>query len=356
MPIKRFTGISTRHLLDLPEELEVHRSRVRIGKVIEFPREPDAAAFERLLPGFSARIETLHGRGLSVRQILEELREYYGVDVTREAMLEVCDSLQQAARQWRQRPLAPRYAFVFVDSISVRVRELGGISDRTVHIALGILPDGGKDIIAFWFTPGTDIKADAEFWSRATAELKNRGVRDVLVAVAEDKANAAEAVQDAFPGAAVLTGPKHLIGRALATVASKDKIAMGRALDKTCAAADGKAAKLVLAAFADETLGQRYPEAVAYWRQHWNDIAAFYALPPAVREVVRTTTAIESLTAKLRRRGVTRRGGFASEEDAIRHLILGLRDAGSGWKVAPGKWTAVRTQLVRQFAGRYLPD
>lgn len=352
MATRRDSEGSARGVLAAPDDIGLPKAagrRARDDKVIDFPRDADPAAkYERLLPGFGARIESLHGRGLTVRQVLDELRVHYGVEISREIVSEVGDTLNRAAQEWRRRRLAPLYAFVFVDAVTVRVRDRGGLGSRDIQVALGVLPDGGKDIIAFRITP----VSSSAFWPQAVEELQARGVKDILVAVVEHPSEAAAALRSAYPACLVLAGFKHMAGRALATVASKDKAAVARLLEKSCSAPDLKSARQDFDALTEESWGRRYPEAFAYWRKHWSRISAFYALPPAVRDIIRTTTAIDSLTAKLRRRAVVRRGHFSSEEDAVRHLVLGLRDAGAAWKVAPGKWPSIRAQLARRFGPR----
>jgi putative transposase len=278
-------------------------------------------------------VSSIGTASLDARRMHDTLKAVYGPDAA--------ESAREPAETWQSRRLESFYAMVFIDSLAVKVRERGLLKNRQIHLALGVLPDGGKDIIAFWITP-----ARAEMlWPSAIDELKRRGVEDVLLAVVEEPAACADAISRAFPHTRIQSSIKHLVGRSLETVPIDDRETVKHNLSAVFGADDRAGAANRLNTFLAGDEVRRHPSVASYWQEHRSDVLRLFQLPAAVRELVRSTTAVDSLLSKLRRRGITKRASFASDDAAVRELIFALQDANASWKVWPNKWIAVRSEL-----------
>ena len=275
--------------------------------------------------------------GQDARLLHEAIKFAYGVSRSRPV------GAGESPTAWRSRALEPSYAMVFIDSMPAKVRERGLLTNRRIHLALGILADGSKDIIGFWIEPE---RFDA-LWPSAIDELKRRGVQDILLAVVEDCASCADALRDGFPRVRVQAGIKNLVRSSLALVPTADRPIVEQALARLFGAEGReKVAREFDSILADDVV-RAHPQLGSYWRTHWSEASRLFDLPPALRDLVRTTSAVDSLIGKLRRRGIAKRASFASDDAAVSELILVLQDAGATWKVSPNKWIAARPQLAR---------
>ena len=240
--------------------------------------------------------------------------------------------------QWRNRRLAANYALLFFDSLVVKVRERGLLCGKRLHLALGILADGTKDIIGFRIDHAPSVQSLAS----AMTQLHTRGVVDLGIAVADDDA-VLIAVRSSFPSARAVRNIKHLVQDSVECLRPAERGPAAACLLRFFVEAHPAVTQADLAALAPL---RNNPIVAAFWRRNWELVAPMVVMPPAVRDVLCTTSAVESVTEKLRRRGITKRNTFASTEAAIRELLFVLQDANVSWKVSPQKWAAVRTELL----------
>jgi putative transposase len=153
------------------------------------------ARYQRRFPDFDARIVSMYARGMSVREIRDHLEELYGIDVSPDLISAVTDAVLKEVAEWKNRPLESCYPLVFFDAIRVKIRDEGFVRNKAVYIALGILPDGNKEILGIWI----EQTEGAKFWLRVMNELKNRGVGDILIAVVDGLKGFPEAISAVFP-------------------------------------------------------------------------------------------------------------------------------------------------------------
>lgn len=326
------------------------------GKVaIDVPRDrlgtfdPQLIAkYQRRFPGFDEKIISMYARGMSVREIQGHLRELYGIEVSPDLVSAVTDAVLDEVAVWQERPLEPLYPLVFFDALRVKVRDEGTVRNKAVHVALGVRPDGTKEVLGLWI----EQTEGAKFWLRVMSELKNRGVEDVLIAVVDGLKGFPEAITAVFPQAQVQTCIVHLIRGSLEFVSWKDRRAVAAALKEVYRATDADAGMRALEAFAAGPWGTKYPAIAMAWRRNWAAVIPFFAFPDDVRRIVYTTNAIEALNAKLRR-AVRTRGHFPTDDAAMKLLFLVLNQASKEWKMPPREWGMARAQFAILFEDRF---
>jgi putative transposase len=306
------------------------------------------AKYQRRFPGFDDKIISMYARGMSVREIQAHLRELYGIDASPDLVSAVTNAVIDEIAEWQNRPLEALYPLVFFDAIRVKIRDEGTVRNKAVYVALGVRPDGSKEILGLWI----EQNEGAKFWLRVMNELKNRGVEDVLIAIVDGLKGFPEAITAVFPEAQVQTCIVHLIRHSLAFVSYKDRKAVAAALKMIYRAKDAEAGLAALDAFAEGQWNKKYPAIAPSWRRAWPEVIPFYAFPDEVRKIIYTTNAIEALNAKLRR-AVRARGHFPTDDSAMKLLFLVLNLASKEWKMPAREWTMAKTQFAILFEGRF---
>jgi putative transposase len=260
----------------------------------------------------------------------------------------VTDAVLEEIAEWQNRPLEALYPLVFFDAIRVKIRDEGTVRNKAVYVALGVHPDGTKDILGLWI----EQNEGAKFWLRVMNELRNRGVEDVLIAIVDGLKGFPEAITAVFPQAQVQTCIVHLIRHSLAFVSYKDRKAVAAALKVIYRAKDAEAGHAALDDFAEGQWNKKYPAIAPAWRRAWTEVIPFYAFPDEVRKIIYTTNAIESLNAKLRR-AVRARGHFPTDDSAMKLLFLVLNLAAKEWKMPAREWAMAKAQFAILFEGRF---
>jgi len=213
------------------------------------------AKYQRRFPDFDAKIISMYARGMTVREIRGHLEELYGIDVSPDLVSTITDAVLETVAEWQGRPLDICYPLVFFDAIRVKIRDEGFVRNKAVYIALGILPDGTKEILGIWI----EQTEGAKFWLRVMNELKNRGVADILIAVVDGLKGFPEAINAVFPETVVQTCVVHLIRNSMSFASWKDRKAIASALRSVYRAENADAGRAALDAFEEGHWGRKYP-------------------------------------------------------------------------------------------------
>jgi putative transposase len=322
---------------------------------IEAPRDREGRFEPLLIPkharrftGFDDKIIALYARGLTQREIQGFLAEQYGVEVSPELISTVTDAVVAEVQAWQSRPLEPMYPVVFFDALRVKIREEAVVRNKAVYLALGILPDGTRDLLGLWI----ENTEGAKFWLKVFNDLKTRGVHDLLIAVTDGLKGVPEALGAVFPATTHQTCIVHLIRNSLDYASWKDRKVLAQAIRPIYTAPSAEAALAELDAFADGDWGRKYPTVVAAWRRAWDSVIPFFAFPPAIRKVIYTTNAIESVNRQLRKILKTR-GHFPSNEAASKLIWLALRNITADWSRAAHDWKVAMNQFAILYEERF---
>jgi putative transposase len=303
---------------------------------------------QRRFEGFDEKILALYSRGLSTRDIEAHLQEIYGVKVGRDLISRVTDAVMEDVRSWQQRPLEDVYPVVFLDALVLKIREGGTVQRRACYLALGVTVEGERDVLGMWFqeTEG------AKFWMQVLTDLKQRGVRDILICCVDGLKGFPEAIEAIFPTTVVQTCVVHLIRHSLKYVPRRAREQVARDLKPIYTAVDADAAQQALEHF-DEKWGQRFPVITQAWLNSWDYVTPFLAFPPEVRRVIYTTNAIEALNRQLRK-AIKTKGHFPNEEAARKLIYLAITNAVPQW-TRTRNWTTALLAFKIHFGDR-LPD
>ncbi len=343
-PGNRRNGYSKKTVLSENEAMELAIPRDRRGSF-----EPQLIAkYQRRFPGFDDKIISMYARGMSVREIQGHLRDLYGIEASPQLISTVTDAVLEEVGRWQSRPLDPLYALVFFDALRVKMRDEGTVRNKAVYLAIGVTPDGRKDVLGIWI----EQTEGAKFWLRVMTEIKNRGVNDILIAIVDGLKGFPEAINAVFPETQIQTCIVHLIRNSLDFCSWKERKPVAQELKTIYRAEDAEAAAAALKDFEEGPFGNRFAAITAMWRRNWAYVIPFFAYPQEVRKMIYTTNAIESLNAKLRR-SVRIRGHFPNDEAAMKLIWLQLREITKNWKMPPREWSAAKAQFAVVFGDRF---
>jgi len=303
-----------------------------VGPVpLQVPRDRNGSFEPLLIPKRSGRIAgglddmviSLYAHGMSVRDIVHHLEQVYGTRLSAETVSRITDAVLEEVKAWQNRPLDPVYAVVFLDAIVVKVRDNAAVQKKPAYLAIGIDADGEKHVLGIWLArtmPGDRAAGEGKgFWASVMNDLRNRGVRDILIACCDGLAGFEDAITGAFPETVVQRCVVHLIRNSLRTVARRDAGEVAAALRPVYTAANADAALDALAEFAASPWGSRYPQSVKVWEDAWDAFIPFLAFDKPVRKMLYTTNSIESVNYQLRK--VTKARGHFPTDDAVVKLL-----------------------------------
>ena len=283
--IERALGAELSHHLgyppgaEKPDEVSNHRNGVTRKTVlteggplrIDIPRDREGGfepilipKHERRFTGFDDKIVAMYARGMTIREIQGFLADQYGTEVSPEFISSVTDAVIAEVTAWQSRPLEPMYPVVFFDALRVKIREDAVVRNKAIYLALGVLPDGTRDILELWI----ENTEGAKFWMKVFNDLKTRGVGDVLIAVTDGLKGMPEALGAVFPETTLQTCVVHLIRNSLDYASWKDRKALMPALKAIYQAENAEAALDRLAEF-EATWGPRHPAIGPIWRRAW---------------------------------------------------------------------------------------
>jgi len=277
---------------------------------IEVPRDRISTFEPQILPkhqtrftGFDDKIVSMYARGMTTRDIEGHLKEIYGVEVSAGLISQVTEAVSEEVRTWQTRALEPIYGIVYLDALYVKMRHEGRVENRAVYVALGVDLEGHKEVLGLW-TSGNE---GAKFWLSVLTELRNRGVKDMLIVCVDGLKGFPQAIETVFPLAQVQLCVVHLVRASLHYVNWKERKQVAADLKPIYRAATAVEAEMNLESFV--VRWDKYKAIGKLWKENWEHVIPFFAFPAEVRKVIYTTNAVEGLHRGLRKI-IKNRGSF----------------------------------------------
>lgn len=332
------------------------RKRVKAGTgeiEIEVPRDR-RGSFEpqlvrkrqRRLAGFDDKVLALYARGMTTREIQGHLKDLYGVKVSPALISAVTDSVMEDVRAWQARPLDAFYPILYLDAIHLKIRTSGHVQNCAVYVALAINQEGKKELLGLWIGEAEGAK----FWLGVLTEIKNRGVKDILIAAVDGLKGFPEAIAAVYPQTQVQLCIVHMVRGSMRYVSWKHHKALVRDLKTIYRAPTREAAEEALEHFC-ESWDPIAPLIGKQWRANWVNLTTFFDYPPEIRRVIYTTNAIESIQAQLRK--VTKKHGAFPTPDAVRKVLyLALLKASERWTMPIRDWPSALYHFSLAFPER----
>lgn len=325
---------------------------------IEVPRDRDGsfcpmlvAKRQRRLTGLDDMIISLSAKGLTHGEISAHLAEIYGAQVPKSTISTITDRVLDGMGEWQSRPLDSVYPVLFIDAIHVKIRD-GQVANRPIYVVVAVTCEGTRDILGLWAGEHGEGEG-AKFWMRVLAELRNRGVGDVLMVVCDGLKHLPDAIGQVFPQAVVQTCIVHLLRGSFRYASRKDWPALAKDLKPVYTAPSESAALDRFAEFS-EKWESRYPAIVRLWTNAWAEFTPFLVYDNEIRSVVCTTNAVESINARIRK-AVRARGHFPTEAAALKCVylaVMSLDSTGTARKRWTNRWVKALNAFDMTFNGR----
>ena len=295
------------------------------------------------------KIISMYAKGMTTRQISDTIEDIYGFETSEGFISDVTDKIMPQIEDWQNRPLDEIYPVVYIDAIHYSVRDEGIIRKLAAYVILGSTVDGKKDVLSI----SVGDNESSKYWLSVLNELKNRGVKDILVICADGLSGIKEAISAAFPNTEYQRCIVHQVRNTLKYVLDKDRKAFAKDL-KTIYQAVNEEKALEALDRVTEKWTPKYPNSMKRWKDNWDVISPIFKFSDTVRKVIYTTKAIESLNSTYRKLN-RQRSVFPSDKALLKALYLSTFEATKKWTTTLRNWAQVYGELSIMYEGR-LPE
>lgn len=319
----------------------------------ETPRDRNGEFEPKIVPknkrdvsGIEDKIISLYGRGLSTREINEQIQDLYGIEVSATMVSNITDQILPKIKEWQERPLDSVYPIVFIDAVHFSVRQEHTVVKKAAYIVLGVTESGEKDILGIWIGENESAK----FWLGVLNDLKGRGVKDILIMCSDGLTGIKEAIQAAFPKTVQQRCIVHMIRNSVRFVYYKDLKPFCNDL-KTIYTAKNEKLGYEQLQKVKEKWKDKYPTSLRNWEDNWDAICPFFSYSEPLRKIMYTTNTIESLNRSFRKYTKTK-SVFPSDESLMKCLYLATQNITKKWTTRYGNWDMILSELSIMFDGR----
>jgi len=296
-------------------------------------------------PDLEKRVTSMYARGMSTRDIGEQLQEFYGVEVSPALISKITDKVLEGVTAWQSRALQEVYAVVFMDAIHYKIRQDGKVISKAAYTCMGIDLDGQVDVLGLWLSE----KEGAHFWQSVLSDLKSRGVNDILIACVDGLKGFPEAIETTFPKTLIQLCIVHQIRNSLRFLSYKHRKEFMSDLKEVYRASTVENAEVALDHL-EEKWGARHPAAVMSWRANWTNLSTFFQFPPEIRKMIYTTNGVEALHRQFRKVTKTK-SSFPTDDSLKKMLYLATLDLKGSFRSKQG-WPTMIGQLKIIFGDR----
>ena len=328
--------------------------KTQLGEVeIKVPRDRQGnyepkiiGKYDRNADGMEEKILALYACGMSQRDIAEQIKELYDVEISPELVTKISEKIMPEVTAWQNRPLEKVYPFVFMDAIHYKVKEDHRYITKAAYVVLGITTDGRKDILGVWIGEHESSK----FWLNVLNELKSRGIMDVYLFCTDGLCGMMQAIEAVFPNSRLQRCIVHQIRASTRFVSYKDIKQVIADLKKIYKAVTLDEAEENLLAFG-ERWRKQYPSCVKSWEDNWEVLSTFFEYPLEIRKIIYTTNIIEGLNRQFRQ--ITKNKPSFTNDDSLRRMLyLASQRIMKHWHARCQNWDLVLSQLDLMFPQR----
>jgi transposase-like protein len=328
--------------------------KTSFGEVeLDVPRDRNAEfepkvvkKYETVCNELDKKVIGLYSIGVSVDDIQAEIHDLYGVDISPAMISKITDKVIETAIAWQNRPLEAVYPIVYMDAVHFKVKEEHKIVSKAAYICMALDMNGHKDILGIW----VGEQEGAKFWLSVCNDLKNRGVRDILIACMDGLKGLPEAIKAVFPNVSIQSCIIHQIRNSIKYIASKDSKTFIKDLKGVYQAVNEQEA-LDSLDILESTWGHKYGIVIRSWRNNWDNLSTYFAFPPEIRKIIYTTNALEGFNRQLRK--FTKiKTSFPTDDSLRKSLYLSTERIMSKWTSPMQNWSLILAQLSIMFEDR----
>lgn len=336
-------GKTSKRVLSDSGPLEISTPRDREGS---FEPQLVAKRQRELSSGLDEQIIALYAQGNSVEDVRRLLVKLYGVDISAGKISQITDKVLPRIQAWRDRPLQPFYAVLYLDAIHFKVRYEGRYETRAFYTVYAVDWEGQRDLLGMYIQSAEG----ASRWGLVMEDLKRRGVQDVLVVCTDDLTGFSQVIGEVYPAAVVQKCIVHQVRNSLKYVDEKDRKKVASALRKVYTCLTREQAQTALEAFAVEW-GDKYQRIVRQWQDNWDELMAFMDFPKEMRRMIYTTNPVEALH-RIIRKLVKSKAAWVSDTALIKQVYLALQHNEKSWRKRARGWVSIQRDLLELYPDR----
>lgn len=299
--------------------------------------------YETVCNELDKKIISLYAKGMSTRDIQAEVEDLYGITLSPSMISKITDKVIATATEWQNRMLDEIYPIVYLDAMYFKVRSNGKIVNKAVYICLGYTLEGYKDILGIW----VDEAEGAKFWLSICNDLKNRGVKKILIACMDGLKGLPQAIKTVFPTVDIQTCIVHQIRNSIKYIASKDKKAFMKDLKEVYKATTEELALAQLDSL-KEKWGSNYGMVIDSWYNNWNNLDTFFKFSPQIRKLIYTTNVLEGFNRQVRKFTKVRTI-FPTDESLNKCVYLATMEIMEKWTQPIHNWGTTLAELSLYF-------
>ncbi|WP_346930675.1 IS256 family transposase [Clostridium sp.] len=307
------------------------------------------AKHQRSANGIEDKILALYATGMTTRDIADQVKGLYGVDVSAETVSNITNRILPLVSDWQNRPLESTYSFIFMDAIHYKVREEKQIVVKAAYVVVGVNMDGIKEVLGIWIGANESSK----FWLSVLNDLKNRGVQNVLIFCVDGLNGFKDAIGAVYPFARIQRCIIHQIRSSMKYIPYKDRKVFVSDLKTVYSAVNEDSAMNNLMSLKDKW-DKKYPNAVKSWEDNWDNLSTFFAFPNNIRKIIYTTNVIESLNSQFRKVTKTKLI-FPNDDSLLKMLYLAVERIERKWTRQYKDWDLAVNQLKIVFSEIFNP-
>lgn len=321
-------------------EIEVPRDRAATFEPIVVPKRSN------LSHGMEDLVVSLYAKGMSVRDISEQLREIYNFNLSESTISNITSRINEDILEWQNKPLDSMYYIVWMDGIVFKVRQNGKVINKTIYLAVGLNKEGKKDLLGMWLGENES----ASFWVGVLTDIKARGVQDILITCTDNLNGFTQGIKSVFPNAVTQICVVHQIRNSCRYVVWKDKKAFSQDMKAIYNAPNKEVAAAQLDRL-ESLWNNKYPYAIKSWRSNWDELSVFFDFPLEIRKIIYTTNIIESINSKIRKY-TNNKSSFPDDNAVKKTVFLALREISKKWTQPHRNWAVIINQFITLYGDR----
>ena len=304
--------------------------------------------YENDISGIEEQIIGMYSKGMSTRDISSHINSIYGIEVSHSLVSKITDRVLPLAKEWQNRALDTIYPIIFMDAIHYKVRTEGRIVNRAAYIAIGINLEGIKEVLGIWIGQNETSK----YWLNVLTEIKNRGVKDILIASVDGLPGFVDAIKVVYPNTEIQRCIVHQIRGTLNYISYKHRKEFTKDLKQVYTASTEENALNELTLL-EEKWGDKYAISLRSWRNNWDELSTYFKYPEYIRTLIYTTNSMESYNRMLRK--VTKsKSVFPSDDSLHKSLYLATMDISYKWTQKIRNWNQILAHLSIYFDDRMI--
>ncbi len=296
--------------------------------------------------GIKEQITSMYAKGMSTRDITNHIEGMYGTELSATTVSNITDEAMVNGKEWFNRTLDSVYPIVFMDAVHFKVREENKIVSKAIYVALGITMDGMKDVIGMWIGENEGAK----FWFKVCTELKNRGVKDILIACVDGLKGFPDAIKSVFPDTAVQLCIIHQIRNSFKYISWKDQKEFISDLKGVYKATNEELGLETLNEMYNKW-GNKYGMVLDSWMNNWENLSTFFEYEDRIRKLIYTTNTVEGFNRQLRKVTKTKTV-FPNDDAVLKAMYLATMDISKKWTSPYSNWGLTLAQFKINFGDR----